>query len=68
MRKAGVHKHVIMSITGHATDVMFRRYDSIDMDDKQQAANQLETFLGADVYQDVCQGPKQGSIRGQIVQ
>jgi len=33
MRKSGVPQSVIMKITGHSTDEMFRRYDSIDVDD-----------------------------------
>jgi len=36
-RKAGVHDHVIMSIVGHKTDSMFRRYDSVDYDDLMAA-------------------------------
>jgi len=36
-RKEGVHDHVIMSIVGHTTDSMFRRYDSIDDDDLMEA-------------------------------
>ena len=59
MRKAGVPQHVIMEITGHSTDEMFRRYDTIDQDDKQQAAKQLQDFL-ANVCQNVYQAPDQG--------
>jgi len=49
MRKAGVRQHVIMEITGHSTDEMFRRYDTIDDDDKEQAAKELQEYL-ANVY------------------
>ncbi len=45
MRKAGVAQSVIMKITGHSTDEMFRRYDSIDADDAHQAIDQYGAFL-----------------------
>ena len=37
MRKAGVYKHTIMAMTGHVTDVMFARYDTIDAEDQKLA-------------------------------
>ena len=55
MRKAGVPQHVIMEITGHSTDEIFRRYDTIDGDDKLEAAKRLQDFL-ANVYQAPDQG------------
>lgn len=33
MRRLGVDQEVIMAITGHATDIMFRRYRSVSKDD-----------------------------------
>ncbi|MDR3567347.1 MAG: site-specific integrase [Syntrophobacteraceae bacterium] len=45
MRKAGVAQSVIMKITGHSTDEMFRRYNSIDADDAHQAIDQYGSFL-----------------------
>jgi integrase len=45
MRKAGVAQSVIMKITGHSTDEMFRRYNSIDSDDARQAMDQYGSFL-----------------------
>jgi len=45
MRKAGVAQSVIMKITGHSTDEMFRRYDTIDVDDAHQAIGQYRSFL-----------------------
>ena len=30
MRRLGLHQEVIMAITGHATDAMFRRYRKVD--------------------------------------
>jgi len=45
MRKAGVAQSVIMKITGHSTDEMFRRYDTIDADDAHQAMGQYGNLL-----------------------
>lgn len=44
MRKAGVPDSVIMSISGHKTNAMFRRYDSVDREDRQQALERLRTW------------------------
>jgi integrase len=41
MRKAGVPDSVIMSISGHKTNAMFRRYDSVDREDRQKALERL---------------------------
>jgi len=41
MRKAGVPDNVIMSISGHKTTSMFRRYDSVDRADRQSAIQKL---------------------------
>lgn len=41
LRKAGVPDNVIMSISGHKTAVMFRRYDSIDRVDRQDAMQKV---------------------------
>jgi integrase len=41
MRKAGVPDNVIMSISGHKTAVMFRRYDAIDRMDRQDAMKKV---------------------------
>jgi len=45
MRKAGVAESVIMAITGHSTRAMFDRYNTIDLDDTQQAVDRLEVLL-----------------------
>lgn len=45
MRKAGVHPHTIMLITGHRTDSMFRRYDIQDNKDLREAANRTAAYL-----------------------
>ncbi len=55
MRKAGVDQSVIMKITGHSTNEMFQRYNTIDEDDIKKGVNQLEGFLKS-VDQSVDQG------------
>jgi integrase len=54
MRKAGVAESVIMAITGHSTSAMFDRYNTVDLDDTQQAVDRLVMFL-ANVDQSVDQ-------------
>lgn len=46
MRKAGVPQSVIMKLTGHKTNAMFHRYDTVDQDDAIQAMNRLDAHLG----------------------
>ena len=41
-RKAGIHDHVIMAITGHTTLEMFERYDTVDEEDILDAMKKLE--------------------------
>lgn len=41
LRKAGVSDSVIMSISGHKTYAMFRRYNRIDREDRLEALNML---------------------------
>lgn len=41
MRKAGVPDNVIMSISGHKTTAMFRRYDAVDRIDRHKALERL---------------------------
>jgi integrase len=45
MRKAGVSESVIMKITGHSTDKMFMRYNTIDAEDAAMAIDQMNRFL-----------------------
>lgn len=47
MRKAGVPEHVIMSITGHKTTAMLRRYDKVDREDRDLATEKVREFLAA---------------------
>jgi integrase len=42
LRKAGVNDSVIMSISGHKTYAMFKRYNKIDRKDRLEALRQLE--------------------------
>ena len=45
MRKAGVDRSVVMKITGHKTDSMFERYNTVDKDDAQDAIKRLDELL-----------------------
>ncbi len=42
LRRAGVAEQVAMSITGHKTSSVFRRYDIVNNDDKRTALQQLQ--------------------------
>jgi integrase len=44
LRKAGVNDSVIMSISGHKTYAMFKRYNRIDRKDREDAFKQVEKF------------------------
>jgi integrase len=46
MRKAGVAPSVIMKMTGHKTAAMFHRYNTVDMQDAQEAYLKLKEHLG----------------------
>jgi hypothetical protein len=41
LRKAGVSDTVIMSISGHKTYAMFKRYNRIDRDDRLEALDRV---------------------------
>jgi integrase len=45
MRRAGVAREVIMRVSGHKTESMFRRYSIVDEGDLLDAANKLDAFL-----------------------
>ena len=49
LRKAGVSDSVIMSISGHKTYAVFRRYDKIDRDDRQEAIRKVESLIDTDM-------------------
>ncbi len=44
MRKAGVPESVIMSVSGHKTSAVFRRYDQIDRSDRKNALEKVRKF------------------------
>jgi integrase len=45
LRKAGVGENTIMSISGHKTHDVFRRYDRIDRDDRQEALGKARRLI-----------------------
>jgi hypothetical protein len=47
MIRAGVPQSVAMSITGHETDSVFRRYDIVSQEDKIQALHRTQVHLAA---------------------
>lgn len=47
MRKAGVPEGVIMSIHGHKTNAVFRRYDQVDRFDRKKALERVGNFSEA---------------------
>jgi integrase len=44
-RKAGVSDSVIMSISGHKTHAVFRRYDRVDREDRHKALGKVESLI-----------------------
>jgi integrase len=46
MRKAGVPQSVIMKMTGHKAAAMFKRYNTVDLEDGQEACRKLDEYLG----------------------
>jgi integrase len=49
LRKAGVNDSVIMSISGHKTYAMFKRYNRIDRKDRVDALKQVERQFDTDM-------------------
>jgi integrase len=47
-RKAGVSDSVTMSITGHKTHAVFKRYDRVDREDRQGAIQKVENLIDTD--------------------
>jgi integrase len=45
MRRAGVDYFRIMAVTGHKTMSVFKRYNTVDHRDLQQAIGQLDTYM-----------------------
>jgi integrase len=52
MRKAGVPKSVIMHLTGHKTNAMFERYNTVDEEDAKDALQKLKEFLEGQAKKD----------------
>ena len=44
LRKAGVSDSVIMSISGHKTHAVFRKYDRVDREDRRAALQKAKEF------------------------
>ena len=44
LRKAGVSDSVIMSISGHKTHAVFRKYDRVDREDRREALQRAKEF------------------------
>ena len=51
MVRSGVPQNVAMKISGHKTDIMFRRYDTTNEDDLRRAMELLETHRKAEAQQ-----------------
>jgi integrase len=45
MTKAGVQRHVAMSISGHKTESMFERYNIKDVEDQREAMRKTQQYL-----------------------
>lgn len=48
MRKTGIAESVAMKISGHKTNYVFKRYDIVNTQDVEQAAEQLNDFYQAE--------------------
>ena len=46
MERAGIPRNIAMSITGHPTESVYRRYDIISDRDLRSAATRLEVYIG----------------------
>ena len=45
MTKAGVQRHVAMSISGHKTESMFERYNIQDVTDQREAIRKTQQYV-----------------------
>jgi hypothetical protein len=48
MIKAGVPQNVAMAISGHKSPLMFERYNIVAEDDLDEAAQNIDDFMGAE--------------------
>jgi integrase len=46
MERAGVSRNIAMSISGHRTESVYRRYDIVSRGDMEHAAEKLEGYIG----------------------
>jgi len=60
-RKAGVPENTIMSISGHKTHSVFRRYDQIDREDRQAALERARKHIDSRMAQAGSGVQKEGS-------
>jgi hypothetical protein len=61
MRKAGVSDNVTMSIHGHKSGAVFRRYDRVDREDRHKALGKVESLIDTHMTLVENQSPLQGS-------
>lgn len=61
LRRAGVDTATAMSIIGHQSDKMWKRYNAIEERDLRQAADKLERYLEADTLLTLDQIPPEQS-------
>ena len=47
MERAGLTRNIAMSISGHRTESVYRRYDIVSRGDLTNAANKLEDYIGS---------------------
>ena len=62
MERAGIPRNIAMSITGHRTESVYRRYDIVSDRDLKQAATKLESYIG-EKRTDTEDGHKTGTVR-----
>ncbi len=70
MERAGIPRNVAMSITGHRTEAVYRRYDIVSERDMKLAASRLGSFLQEQRTEQIvtnpdAQDPKLGTKRAQ---
>ncbi len=68
LRRAGVAEQVAMSISGHKTSSIFRRYDIVNNDDKVLALQQLQKAQAASSGKVVVKVPAQAAPATDKVQ
>jgi integrase len=61
MERAGIPRNVAMSITGHRTESVYRRYDIVSKQDLTSAARKLEQYLAT-----ASTGTIPGTVRGTV--